>query len=148
MAAVSETITLLVKQACDNPVYLRWKNKLGGWNYYLFDYRQSKTISVDSTEEYRENFTALASQTIVNNFYSKQSRPQWQLFTENIETYELQLIQGLADSPRVDRYTGDGSTHTWQAVLLQDFSFVLNTDKNRHNATLTINLPENFTLSN
>lgn len=148
MAATSETITLIVKEACENPVYLRWKNLLGGWNYYLFDKRQSKGVSVDSTQEYRENFTDLAAQQIVNNFYTKQSRQEWQLFAENIETYELELLQGIADSPRVDRYTGDLTTHDWQAVLIEDFTLLLNTDKNRHSASLTINLPERFTLSN
>ena len=148
MAAVSETITLYVKGACDNPVYLRFKNILGGWNYYLFDGRQLKSVSVDSFDLYRENFTALANQTIVNNFYKKEGRDSWELFAENIETYELELLQGLTISPRVDRYTGDGTTHTWQAVIVTGFNLTNTTDKNRHNVSVSIDLPEKFTLSN
>ena len=148
MAAVSETITLIVKETCNNPVYIRWKNIIGGWNYYLFDCRQLKGLSVDSFEQYRENFTDLENQNIVNNFYSKTSREQWQLLAENIETYELELLQGVPISPRVDLYTGDGSTHTWQAVIVTAFSLINTTDKSRQSATITINLPEKFTLSN
>jgi len=34
---ISEIETILVKDPCDNPVYLFWKNSLGGDSFWLFD---------------------------------------------------------------------------------------------------------------
>jgi hypothetical protein len=145
MSRTSEILTLEVRDACENPVYLRWKTTLHGWAYYLFSFRQIKDVSVDSSDLYRENFTALASQQVVNNFYKKDSREVWQLFAENIVTSDIQLLQTITDSPRVDRYLGSDK---WQSVLLTDFNLSDDTYKKRGDVSLSIQLPEKFTLSN
>jgi len=44
---ISETKTILVKEPCDNPVYLFWKNSLGGDSFWLFDGSQDYSFLVD-----------------------------------------------------------------------------------------------------
>jgi hypothetical protein len=38
--AISSTLTLEVREPCENPVYLFWKNAFGGDSFYMFDYNQ------------------------------------------------------------------------------------------------------------
>jgi len=50
---VSETKTILVKDPCDNPIYLFWKNTLAGDSFWLFDGSQDYGFSYDDEKAKR-----------------------------------------------------------------------------------------------
>lgn len=151
MATVSETITLEVQNTCDNPVQLRWKNRLGGWNYYVFDIKQDKRITTDSTELFRENTKYIETVRTLLSFYKKTGREVWGLFAENITSDHVELLQELSISPKVEMYiglTGSPALPTYNTVLVMNYDIVLNNNKKRHNVGVTIRLLELETLSN
>lgn len=151
MANITETITFDITTPCDNPIYLRWKNRLGGWNYYLFDLKQLKTITIDSFNLFRENSKYIEDVRTVLNFYKKQGRRTWSLFAENITTNDVEILQELAISPKVEYYIGlqgSPSVETFETVLVIDYALDINTVKNRHNVTVQIQLLELPTLTN
>lgn len=151
MAAVSETITFELRTPCDNPVYIRWKILQGGWNYYLFDLRQLKNFNVDSVDLFQENFKFLDDIRKVLSFYRKKSRDVWTLLAENITTADIELVQGLSDSPEVELYLGQlGSpaSHTFETVLVNDFNLENDTYKKRGNVSVQIRLLERQNLRN
>lgn len=148
MARVSETLTLIVKDVCENPVYLRWKETLGGWGYYLFDKRQVKTPNTDGGLLYQTPIDNIETAEAVYNVYQQNGREVWQLFADNIENYEVEVLQELPYSPTIQLYTGDGTTHTWQTVILTSYTLGITNDKTRQSVALTIQLPERYTLTN
>jgi hypothetical protein len=57
---VTETIKVKIDDECkDNPVYLKWRNTLGGWDQWLFHTSQQLNVRTESLGEYKINFTDL-----------------------------------------------------------------------------------------
>lgn len=50
---VTETKTIQVKSACKNPVYLFWKNSLGGDSFYMFFFGQEDYFTYDNGRKAR-----------------------------------------------------------------------------------------------
>lgn len=149
MAQKSEVITLECRESCKNPVYLRWKNRLGGWNYYLFDLKQLKSIESEVPTLFRENYTYIENVNTVLSFYKKKGRFQWAVFAENIENSEIEFLQEIAISPKVQRFIRlDGNTPIFETVIVEDYTLDQDTYLSRGNISVQIRLPEIETLRN
>lgn len=67
---ISETKMMRVKTACENPIALVWKNKLGGWDYWVFSKKHVKGITVGNGsifEPYIEDLSSNFAKEIVLN---------------------------------------------------------------------------------
>lgn len=152
MTAISETITLLVEDANCNPVYLRWKNSLGGWDYYLFEIRQYEDLKTDSSDLYQTNVTDLSTATEYLNVIKKEGRKIVKCGTETIKEYEFDLIKEIIYSPKVQLFTGtagDTSTYNdWQTIILNNIKATKDTFAKSFKVELELRYIEQYTISN
>lgn len=67
-ALVSEVKFIKAKTACENPIALVWKNKLGGWDYWVFSKKHSRSTTVGNGpvfEPYLEDLSTATAKEIV-----------------------------------------------------------------------------------
>lgn len=143
---VTETITLKVKDPCDNPVMLFWKNSRGGDSFWLFDETQDYQCKSSSGRNVRR----------LTLFADNLAADEWSGINElNSTTEEIRsniVDYGMDDSIDKTSFRNDNQVF----IINQDGSkvgvMVINNDNEtrtgfRKNAIeITIELPEYFTL--
>lgn len=101
-----------------NPFYIRWINRKGGWDTYMFEQHKKYTQEVDRGDQY-----VLANS---RDPYALQTRgelaPEFkdivQAGAEQLDENDFNLLKGIALSPFVQRF--NDSTGVWQRVLVVD----------------------------
>jgi len=63
----SETKTILVKDTCDNPIYLFWKNSLGGDAFWMFDHSQDYSWIIEDNKKANQQLL-FAENITINEF--------------------------------------------------------------------------------
>lgn len=105
------------KEACtpENPAYLRWINRIGGYEYQMFSERiteRLKTANVSTFEPYSNSnefnshpvrmLGATANRSMIVGAYQ-------------VDRFEIKRLEGLLVSPRVELY--DINTGQWVGVI-------------------------------
>jgi len=143
--AVSETLTYTIDDSCYrySQKRLKWKNRLGGWDYFTFNLRSDKTLSIE-----RSNFNKFTKRVnSSNNYtYSVGDRGRTTYNVKAIESETLQsnwLTQGeltwleeAFTSP--DVYIMDGVYEI--PVLITNEEFKVGEKENRGLMAYTINI--------
>jgi len=92
---MATTIDILMLDACRQPIYLRWKNLLGGWDYYLFEWSQDSSLSITQGKEFKQVVSDITTATEVFQYYKKQGREVLTVYAENINANEVEAIRKL-----------------------------------------------------
>lgn len=151
--AVSEAKTVIIEQSCTkHPVYLCWKSKNGAWDYWLFDWNQTRKRNTGDLKQYEPYFTDFEAATARVKVSSKTSVPSMILGASNVPVddvwYNEQYpgLMGLIDSPEVllltnlSTWVADGAK--WQTVIPKPGSFkVLETQDRFSQVEIEISLP-------
>ena len=101
-----------------NPFYIRWINRKGGWETYMFEQHKKYTQEVDRGDQY-----VLANS---RDPYATQTRGELapevknivQAGAEQLDENDFNLLKGIALSPLVQVY--NYTIHEWQRVLVDD----------------------------
>lgn len=106
---ISEQKILKIREVnCQNPIALRWKNKLGGWNFFVFEGGFDETIMVTdevtataqrAQQEYRPY--DIEYMEAFERVLSKQSRDKITCACEQLDASDRAALRGLVDSPRI-----------------------------------------------
>lgn len=135
------------------PIYLMWKNLLGGWDYWLFDKRyevnfaakQEGFVTVDpyDTElaQYREKITG-------------SSMAKGYVLGDVVSQADAAVIAEIEASPQVymlndaTRLTGSNPESAWLGVSVMPGGVKFNRDANPVEVELKIKLPDFYTTGN
>jgi hypothetical protein len=152
MTRISEILEIeVVNPDCKNPVYIRWVNLDGGYDYWLFEDNQRSTLITDQPVTYRKNYESLAESTSVLSVLKKTGREGLVLEAWAIPTYLLRGIREMALSPKVDVLVSwaPPDPPVWNEVIVSDLEVGgYNTANDTHGLTISILLPEFLTISN
>lgn len=155
MARVTEIKTIKVRTACENPVYLAWKNLLGGWDYWLFSYDQKSVLQTEGGGVWRRNYSSLSAARGVLSVLKKQGREGLTLTADNLTRNEIEVIRKIALSPMVlmfvswNRNASPPEPPKWKEVIVQDGSIgEFQARGQLHKIVFDIALPEFYTISN
>lgn len=155
MARVTEIKTIKVRQACENPVYLAWKNLLGGWDYWLFSYDQKSILQTESMGVWRRNYSDLATAQGVLSVLQKQGREGLTVTADHLTRNEVETIRKIALSPVVlmfvswNQAASPPEAPVWKEVIVQDGSIgEFQTRGQLHKIAFDIALPEIYTIRN
>lgn len=108
-----------------NPFYIRWINRKGGWETYMFEQHKKYTQEVDRGDQY-----VLANS---RDPYATQTRGELapevknivQAGAEQLDENDFNLLKGIALSPLVQVY--NYTIHEWQRVLVDDTDLIWDT---------------------
>lgn len=121
-----------------NPFYIRWINRKGGWETYMFEQHKKYTQEVDRGDQY-----VLAN---ARDPYAPETRGELapevknivQAGAEQLDENDFNLLKGIALSPLVQVY--DYQTTTWQRVLVDDTDLTWDTKAPRNTVSYEFQL--------
>lgn len=121
-----------------NPFYIRWINRKGGWDTYMFEQHKKYTQEVDRGDQY-----VLANS---RDPYALQTRgelaPEFknivQAGAEQLDENDFNLLKGIALSPLVQVY--NYQIGEWQRVLVNDTDLTWDTKAPRNTVSYEFQL--------
>lgn len=121
-----------------NPFYIRWINRKGGWETYMFEQHKKYTQEVDRGDQY-----VLANS---RDPYATQTRGELapevknivQAGAEQLDENDFNLLKGIALSPLVQVY--NYTIHEWQRVLVDDTDLTWDTKTPRNTVSYEFQL--------
>lgn len=126
-----------------NPFYIRWINRKGGWDTYMFEQHKKYTQEVDRGDQY-----VLANS---RDPYVSQTRgelaPEFknivQAGAEQLDENDFNLLKEIALSPLVQVY--NYQITTWQRVLINDTDLTWDTKTPRNTVSYEFQLVDEQT---
>lgn len=121
-----------------NPFYIRWINRKGGWDTYMFEQHKKYTQEADRGDQY-----VLAN---ARDPYTSETRGELapevknivQAGAEQLDENDFNLLKGIALSPLVQVY--DYQIATWQRVLVDDTDLTWDTKAPRNTVSYEFQL--------
>lgn len=121
-----------------NPFYIRWINRKGGWDTYMFEQHKKYTQEVDREDQY-----VLAN---ARDLYTSETRgelaPEFknivQAGAEQLDENDFNLLKGIALSPLVQVY--NYQIGQWQRVLVDDTDLTWDTKAPRNTVSYEFQL--------
>lgn len=121
-----------------NPFYIRWINRKGGWDTYMFEQHKKYTQEVDRGDQYvlANSRDPYASQT--RGELAPEFKNIVQAGAEQLDENDFNLLKGIALSPLVQVY--DYQITTWQRVLVNDTDLTWDTKAPRNTVSYEFQL--------
>lgn len=121
-----------------NPFYIRWINRKGGWDTYMFEQHKKYTQEVDRGDQYvlanaRDPYTSETRGELAPEF-----KNIVQAGAEQLDENDFNLLKGIALSPLVQVY--DYQISTWQRVLVDDTDLTWDTKTPRNTVSYEFQL--------
>lgn len=121
-----------------NPFYIRWINRKGGWDTYMFEQYKKYTQEVDRGDQYvlANSRDPYASQT--RGELAPEFKNIVQAGAEQLDENDFNLLKGIALSPLVQSY--NLSIKAWQRVLVNDTDLTWDTKTPRNTVSYEFQL--------
>ncbi len=134
-----QSINIVCRCVPRNPFYMRWINSYGGFDYWMFEKRQTYEREVKSLETFKpyiDNFSTAHGTDIV---FRKELESKVTVGVEGLAANEWRLLSFIARSPFVQWY--DEEKQLWTNVVVEKCKQALQTDNALHGMEYTIQLP-------
>lgn len=121
-----------------NPFYIRWINRKGGWDTYMFEQHKKYTQEVDRGDRYvlanaRDSYTSETRGELAPEF-----KNIVQAGAEQLDENDFNLLKGIALSPLVQVY--NYQIEAWQRVLVDDTDLTWDTKSPRNTVSYEFQL--------
>jgi hypothetical protein len=121
-----------------NPFYIRWINRKGGWDTYMFEQHKKYTQEVDRGDQYvlanaRDPYTSETRGELAPEF-----KNIIQAGAEQLDENDFNLLKGIALSPLVQVY--NYQIEAWQRVLVDDTDLTWDTKAPRNTVSYEFQL--------
>lgn len=121
-----------------NPFYIRWINRKGGWDTYMFEQHKKYTQEVDRGDQYvlanaRDPYTSETRGELAPEF-----KNIVQAGAEQLDENDFNLLKGIALSPLVQVY--NYQVGAWQRVLVDDTDLTWDTKAPRNTVSYEFQL--------
>lgn len=126
-----------------NPFYVRWINRKGGWDTYMFEQHKKYTQEVDRGDQYvlANSRDPYASQT--RGELAPEFKNIVQAGAEQLDENDFNLLKGIALSPLVQVY--NYQIGVWQRVLVDDTDLTWDTKAPRNTVSYEFQLTDEQT---
>ncbi len=114
----SEEIEIHFENRCFiNPVYFVWKNTLGGWDYWLFETNQTRTLNTESLGAFVKNYTKIGDINNPKTTRGKKAIPTVVYGAEDLDHQQKTAIEQILYSNKVYIINADGTVNREVEVL-------------------------------
>lgn len=126
-----------------NPFYIRWINRKGGWETYMFEQHKKYTQEVDRGDQYvlANSRDPYATQT--RGEIAPEVKNIVQAGAEQLDENDFNLLKGIALSPLVQVYSY--TIHVWQRILVDDTDLTWDTKAPRNTVSYEFQLVDEQT---
>ena len=131
----------------NNPVYIVWKNTLGGWDYWLFQRNQTENLTTNSLGSYREDYNRIGDTTNPNKEIGKSASKKIILGTDDLDRDRVSGLSQLLYSNKKYILNANGTIN--REINILEGSFILrDTDGEKHSLEFQIEDVEINTIKN
>lgn len=139
-------LSKVVPECYENKYYIKWINRFGGWNYWLFEYADI-TRNTKDLGDINNNFNNIQDTISRTIQIGKQSQDKLQLTSDVINEDEQTLLIDLLDSPKVMLFKGIPTQRSnfddWTEVAIVQSNYPIKNAKNVLTEwKITIELPQ------
>lgn len=121
-----------------NPFYIRWINRKGGWETYMFEQHKKYTQEVDRGDQYVLANSRDPHATQTRGELAPEVKNIVQAGAEQLDENDFNLLKGIALSPLVQVY--NYTIHEWQRVLVDDTDLTWDTKSPRNTVSYEFQL--------
>lgn len=149
---LQDNIIQLQKEDAQCGIYLKWLNKYGRYNYWLFKDNHFRTRSSRYGTELANDFYNLDETTSPTLQSQKNSQDSLKIIAERLTLRDKIVLEGIIESPKVWMFTGEryakSNPTDWLEVTLKTTSFpIIKTDTNIYKFETEIEPPQRYSQS-
>jgi hypothetical protein len=111
-------VRVKIKTACDG-YYLRWRNTLGGVDYWNFDSYKNESMTTQGVGIFAPYFETIEAARSTGEFTSKRASDTLNLQASALTVDEMEGLMDLLSSPSVQIYEDE----IWKTILIQPGTF-------------------------
>lgn len=139
---VTENIIVKVDKTCPKHwVYIRWIGLNGAWNYYRFNYNQTKTIDIQNPVIIKDFVFDWENTEGIERVVSKDASVKLQLYADEISKNDIDGLQSVKHSPIVQVLISI-SPLKWQTIVVNSSTFTeYDTQNEYYDFGITFNYP-------
>lgn len=121
-----------------NPFYIRWINRKGGWDTYMFEQHKKYTQEVDRGDQYVLANARDPQASETRGELAPELKNIVQAGAEQLDENDFNLLKGIALSPLVQVY--NYQVGVWQRVLVDDTDLTWDTKAPRNTVSYEFQL--------
>lgn len=121
-----------------NPFYIRWINRKGGWDTYMFEQHKKYTQEVDRGDQYVLANARDPHTSETRGELAPELKNIVQAGAEQLDENDFNLLKGISLSPLVQVY--DHQIAAWQRVLVDDTDLTWDTKAPRNTVSFEFQL--------
>lgn len=122
-----------------NPFYVRWINNLGGWDYWMFSFRQNIEKDIASQQTYSPTVLDQETATSSINEYYKTAEKTITVGAEGLSLNEFECLSRIPYSNRIEYY--DKGKDKWFGMITESGSSDNDTRSTEKYIEFTFSLP-------
>lgn len=120
---VTKSIIVKVDKVCaNNWVYLRWIGLTGSWNYFRFNYNQTKTLDIQNPVIIKDYVSDWENAEGIERVISKDAGPKTQLYADALSRDDIDGMRALKAGCRVQMLMSKNPIK-WQTIVVNSSTF-------------------------
>lgn len=120
---VTQPIIVKIDKVCaNNWVYLRWIGLTGSWNYFRFNYNQTKTLDIQNPVIIKDYVSDWENSEGIERVISKDAGPKTQLYADALSKDDIDGMRALKAGCRVQMLMSK-SPIKWQTIVVNSSTF-------------------------
>lgn len=140
-----------IGEACKNPLYICWRNSIGGWDYWLFDISQTVFVNSTLTSDFESYTSDIESSRGIQRALKKNALESVVVQSDNLTQQEANGLKEIFYSPTVYvlREWNPPDAPIWTEVIVPDGqNQIYETQRTYNQLQIELQFPKKFTLSN
>lgn len=135
-----------------NPIYLMWKNSIGGWDYWLFDKKTEIQVAVKQNGSVFVESVDLATQSYREKLLSVTQTKRY-IVGDNVQPYSIKGLQEIENSSQVYMLVNPNLISTqpnraWLGITIAPKGFKYIVGTSNIDVELTFDLPDYYNVAN
>lgn len=101
----------------ENPFYIRWINRQGGYDYWMFSYRQYLTRSISNQQTFNPYVENQETADSFEDLYNLSANESVRVGTEGLSANDYDCVSKLIYSPKIEHYNPE--TMKWTRIYVE-----------------------------
>ena len=123
----------------ENPFYIRWINRQGGYDYWMFSYRQYLTRSISNQQTFNPYVENQETADSFEELYDLSANESVRVGTEGLNANDYDCVSKLIYSPKIEHYNPE--TMKWSRIFVEKGDNELDTRSILNQLEFTFKLP-------
>lgn len=112
----SDTISLLQQTQPENPFFIRWVNQMGGYDQYMFGYRQFFNNAIESNQSVNSFILDQETASGTDETIMIEANEYVRVGAQGLTPDEFETLRKIPYSPKIEHYNSE--TQSWERITI------------------------------